>query len=118
MRCSTGSASLSRSGKPSPMAANPARAADSPQNAGSNVDRLFQALGDKTRRTILDLLVEQPRSVSQLAAALGVTLTAIGQHLEILEACGLVRTEKLGRVRSCSLNSAGFDVLEEWVREH
>ena len=83
-----------------------------------NLDELFHALGDKTRRTLLDLLVEQPRSVSQLAAALGVTLTAVGQHLEILEAAGLVRTEKLGRVRTCRLDPAGLDALEGWIRAH
>lgn len=82
------------------------------------VDRLFHALGDKTRRTLLDLLVEQPRSVSQLAAALGVTLTAVGQHLEILEAARLVRTEKLGRVRTCRLDPEGLDALEQWIRAH
>ncbi|MFP5235815.1 MAG: ArsR/SmtB family transcription factor [Acidobacteriota bacterium] len=84
----------------------------------ANLDGLFHALGDKTRRTLLDLVVEQPRSVSQLAAALGVTLTAVGQHLEILEAAGLVRTEKLGRVRTCRLDPAGLDALEAWIGAH
>lgn len=86
--------------------------------ASEKLDGVFHALGDRTRRTLLDLLVEQPRSVSQLAAALGVTLTAVGQHLEILEAARLVRTEKLGRVRTCRLDPAGLDALEEWIRGH
>ncbi len=80
--------------------------------------QLFHALGDGTRRAMLDMLVDAPRSVSQLADALGVTLTAVGQHLQILEQCRLVRTEKVGRVRSCSLQPGGFDALEQWVREH
>jgi DNA-binding transcriptional ArsR family regulator len=83
-----------------------------------DIDRLFQALGDRTRRAILDRLSQSPVSVSQLAGPLGITLTAVGQHLEILEACGLVVTEKVGRVRSCRMASAGLDALEKWVRQH
>ncbi|HEY1986772.1 MAG TPA: metalloregulator ArsR/SmtB family transcription factor [Terracidiphilus sp.] len=82
------------------------------------IDRVFHALGDRTRRAILDRLVPGPVSVSQLARPLGITLTAVGQHLEILEECGLVTTEKVGRVRTCRMASAGLDALEGWVREH
>ena len=82
------------------------------------IDRLFHALGDPTRRAILDALVEKPASVSKLAGPLGVTLTAVMQHLEILEDAGLVRTEKLGRVRVCSTEPGGFQPLEQWIREH
>jgi len=82
------------------------------------IDRLFHALGDPTRRAILDALVEKPASVSKLAGPLGVTLTAVMQHLEILEDAGLVRTEKLGRVRVCSIEPGGFQPLEQWIREH
>ena len=83
-----------------------------------DIDRLFHALGDRTRRAMLDRLSRGPVSVSQLAGPLGITLTAVGQHLEILEACGLVVTEKVGRVRTCRMASAGLDALEEWVRQH
>lgn len=83
-----------------------------------DMDRLFHALGDPTRRAILDRLVERPMSVSRLAEPLDITLTAIGQHLQILEEVGLVRTEKLGRVRTCRIESAGFRSLEEWIRDH
>ena len=83
-----------------------------------DIDRLFHALGDRTRRAMLDRLSRGSVSVSQLAGPLGITLTAVGQHLEILEACGLVVTEKLGRVRTCRMASAGLDALEEWVRQH
>lgn len=82
------------------------------------IDRLFHALGDPTRRAILDRLSQGPVSVSQLAEPLGVTLTAIGQHLAILEACGLVVTEKVGRVRTCRMASAGLDALEHWIQQH
>jgi DNA-binding transcriptional ArsR family regulator len=83
-----------------------------------NVDQLFHALGDPTRRAIVDRLRHGPVSVSQLAKPLGITLTAVGQHLELLEACGLVVTEKVGRVRSCRMGSLGLDALEQWVRDH
>jgi DNA-binding transcriptional ArsR family regulator len=83
-----------------------------------NIDRLFHALGDPTRRAMLDRLSQGPQSVSALAAPLGVTLTAVAQHLQILEECGLAHTEKLGRVRTCRIESAGFDALEQWIRNH
>lgn len=83
-----------------------------------DIDRLFHALGDPTRRAILDRLTGGPASVSQLAAPLGVTVTAVAQHLQILEAVQLVRTEKHGRVRSCRIEPAGFRALEDWIRAH
>lgn len=83
-----------------------------------DVDRLFHALGDPTRRAILDRLSAQPRSVSGLAGDLGVTLTAVGQHLQVLQESGLARTEKVGRVRTCSIAPEGFAALEQWVRAH
>lgn len=81
-------------------------------------DRVFQALGDPTRRAIVEMLCEEPLSVSTLATHLEITLTAVGQHLQILEDCGLVHTEKVGRVRTCRVESAGFAVLERWIRDH
>lgn len=83
-----------------------------------DIDRLFHALGDPTRRAILDRLVQRPVSVSQLAEPLGITLTAVIQHLEILEDAKLVHTEKLGRVRTCRIETAGFRALEQWIRDH
>lgn len=83
-----------------------------------DIDRLFHALGDPTRRAILDRLRERPASVSNLASPLGITVTAVAQHLQILEECGLVHTEKVGRVRTCRIGNAGFDALEGWVKEH
>ena len=83
-----------------------------------DTDRLFHALGDPTRRAILDRLVERPMSASRLAEPLGVTLTAVTQHLQILEEVGLVNTEKLGRVRTCRIETAGFRALEQWIRDH
>lgn len=82
------------------------------------IDRLFHALGDPTRRAMLDLLSRGPISVTGLAEPLGITLTAVGQHLQILEDSELVRTEKVGRVRTCRIEPAGFTHLEKWIKEH
>ncbi len=67
---------------------------------------------------MLDRLSDGPVSVSALAGPLGITLTAVAQHLQILEECGLAATEKVGRVRTCRIDPAGFDALEQWVRRH
>ena len=83
-----------------------------------DIDRLFHALGDPTRRAMLDRLTQGPLSVSALAVPLEITLTAVAQHLTILEDCGLAATEKLGRVRTCRIEPAGFDALEQWIRDH
>ena len=83
-----------------------------------DIDRLFHALGDPTRRAMLDRLSNGPLSVSALAAPLGITLTAVMQHLQVLEECELAATEKLGRVRTCRIEPAGFDALEQWIRDH
>src|ERR1700733_2440108 len=83
-----------------------------------NIDRLFHALGDPTRRAILDRLSEGPLSVSRLAAPLDITLTAVVQHLQVLEESGLVHTEKVGRVRTCRIETTGFAVLEQWISDH
>jgi len=83
-----------------------------------NVDRIFHALGDPTRRAIVARLCMGPLSVSLLAGPLNITVTAVAQHLQVLEASGLVTTEKVGRVRTCQIDPAGFSVLERWIREH
>ena len=84
---------------------------------GASVENIFHALDDGTRRALVETLTEKPYSVTHLANTLGITLTAVGQHLEVLEKAGLVRTEKTGRVRVCSLETAGFEELEAWARE-
>ncbi len=82
-----------------------------------DVDRVFQALGDPTRRVILERLSQGPISVSRLAEPLEITLAAVVQHLQVLEESGLVRTEKIGRVRTCSIEPTGLSVAEQWIRE-
>lgn len=82
-----------------------------------DVDRLFHALGDPTRRRMVELLSERPHSVSALAEPFGITVTAVAQHLRILEEAGLVKTEKLGRVRSCQVNRDGVARLQGWIND-
>ena len=82
-----------------------------------NIDRVFHALGDPTRRAIVDRLSRGPLSVSGLATPLDITLTAVAQHLQVLEESGLVHTEKVGRVRTCRIEAAGFSALEQWLRD-
>jgi DNA-binding transcriptional ArsR family regulator len=82
-----------------------------------NVDQVFHALGDATRRAILERLSKGPISVSQLAEPLDMTLAAVVQHLQILEESGLVHTEKAGRVRICQIEPAGLSVAEKWIAD-
>ena len=82
-----------------------------------HIDCVFHALGDPTRRAIVEKLSQGPLSVSRLAVPLDITLTAVVQHLQVLEESRLVRTEKVGRVRTCRIETAGLSVLEQWIRD-
>ena len=77
---------------------------------------MLHALGDGTRRAMVERLRTGPASVSQLAEPLGITLTAVTQHLKVLEEAKLASTHKTGRVRTCRLEPAGFALLEAWAR--
>jgi DNA-binding transcriptional ArsR family regulator len=81
----------------------------------ANIDRVFHALGDRTRRAIVRKLSQGPISVSRLAEPLDMSLAAVVQHLQILEESGLVHTEKAGRVRTCRIEPAGFSAAEQWI---
>lgn len=82
-----------------------------------DINRVFQALGDGTRRLLLEQLSAGPVSVSQLAQPLNISLAAVVQHLQVLEESGLVRTEKVGRVRTCRLEPAALAAAEKWIGE-
>ena len=81
-----------------------------------NIDRVFHALGDANRRAMLERLSPGPLSVSRLAEPFAMSLAAVVQHLQILEEAGLVKTEKLGRVRSCRVEASGLHAAEAWLR--
>ena len=85
--------------------------------AGHEVDLLFQALADPSRRSMVDRLTDGPASVSELARPLAMSLPAVVQHLHVLEASGLVRSEKVGRVRTCTVEPAALRAAEGWISE-
>lgn len=87
------------------------------QKKKADIGRIFHALGDPTRRAILERLTGGPVSVSALADPLKITLAAVVQHLQILEESGLVQTEKVGRVRTCRIESAGFSAAAQWIAD-
>ena len=81
------------------------------------LDRVFHALADPTRRLMVERLCRGPASVSELARPFAMSLAAVVQHLQVLEASGLVRSEKVGRVRTCHVESAGLRMAEQWITE-
>jgi DNA-binding transcriptional ArsR family regulator len=81
------------------------------------IDLLFQALADPNRRAMVDRLTHGPASVSELARPLEMSLPAAVQHLHVLESSGLVRSQKLGRVRTCMVEPTALRVAERWISE-
>jgi DNA-binding transcriptional ArsR family regulator len=81
------------------------------------LDRVFQALADPSRRVMVERLSRGPASVSELAKPLPMSLQAVVQHLQVLEASGLVHTEKAGRVRTCRIEPTVLRSAEDWISE-
>jgi DNA-binding transcriptional ArsR family regulator len=81
------------------------------------LDRTFAALADPTRRAMVDRLIAGPATVSELAKPLPMSLPAAMLHLKVLEECGLVRSEKTGRVRTCRIDTQVLSQAEQWVSE-
>jgi DNA-binding transcriptional ArsR family regulator len=81
----------------------------------STIDAVLKALAEPTRREILERLAHAPASVSDLAAPYSMSLAAIVQHLQVLEECGLIKSEKIGRVRTCRIEPGGLDGLSQWI---
>lgn len=86
-------------------------------NQQASLDLLFQALADPTRRAMVQRLSRGPASVSALAEPLAMSLPAVMQHLQVLEASGIVRSEKVGRVRTCQMEPAALRTAEQWISE-
>ena len=82
-----------------------------------SLDRVFQALADPTRRGMVERLVRGPASVSELSRPLAMSLSAVLQHLQVLEAAGLVSSEKAGRVRTCRIEPAALRTAEAWITD-
>lgn len=83
----------------------------------SVIDSNFRALAEPTRRAIIERLSRGPASVSDLAKPFDMTLAAVVQHLKVLEESGLIRSEKVGRVRTCRMEVGGFNTLAQWIAE-
>jgi DNA-binding transcriptional ArsR family regulator len=84
-------------------------------NQSAALDLMFQALADPSRRGMVERLARGPASVSELAEPLAMSLPAVVQHLQVLEASGLVRSEKTGRVRTCRIEPKALRTAEQWI---
>ncbi len=79
------------------------------------LDRIFQALADPARRSIVERLTRRPFSVTELAQPLPMSMPAVFQHLQVLEGAGLVRSEKAGRIRTCHIEPDALRLAEAWL---
>jgi DNA-binding transcriptional ArsR family regulator len=86
-------------------------------NHQTSLDPVFQALADPTRRSLVERLIGGPAAVSELARPLAMSLPAVLQHIRVLEASGVVRSEKVGRVRTCHVEPNGLRRAEDWLGE-
>ena len=85
--------------------------------APAPLDLMFQALADPARRGMVERLTRGPASVSDLAAPYAMSLSAVVQHLQVLEASGLVQSRKIGRVRTCQIQPGGLSLAERWIND-
>ncbi|MBI1359184.1 MAG: metalloregulator ArsR/SmtB family transcription factor [Alphaproteobacteria bacterium] len=81
------------------------------------LDRTFHALSDPTRRAMVQRLSRGPATVSELARPLTISLPAVVQHLQVLENCGVIRSEKVGRVRTCAIEPNALSAAERWISD-
>src|SRR6266436_6766895 len=84
-------------------------------NQSPDLDRLFHALADPARRAIIERLTRGPAPVTELAWPLAMSLPSAMQHLSVLEAAGLVHSEKVGRVRTCTIEPRALSQAEQWI---
>ena len=80
-----------------------------------SLDRAFGALADPTRRSILQLVSTGPTSISELARPFGIALPTVLEHVRILEETRLLTTEKVGRIRECTLGPERLDEARQWI---
>ena len=85
--------------------------------AEANFDLMFEALADPTRRLMIERLTRGPASVSELAVPFAMSFPAVTQHLQVLERSGLVRTEKVGRIRTCTVDTGSLSLVEKWLSD-
>jgi len=82
---------------------------------GAQLDSIFQALSDSTRRAILSRLANGDAVVTELAKPFDMSLPAISKHLTVLEKAGLLQRHKDGRIRRCELNAGPLETASEWI---
>ena len=82
-----------------------------------DLDRMFHALADPTRRAVVARLASGPASVSELAKPLSMSLPSVVQHLQVLELSGLIETEKIGRIRTCRMAPRALASAEQWLTD-
>jgi DNA-binding transcriptional ArsR family regulator len=86
-------------------------------NYAPDLDRVFQALADPGRRLMVERLSRGTASVSELGKPLDMSLAAVLQHVQVLQASGLIRSQKVGRTRTCSINPAALRSAEDWIAD-
>lgn len=86
-------------------------------NSHTSLDRAFRALADPTRRAIVDRLSRSQASVSEIAKPLKMSLVAVVQHIQLLEQCGVIQTQKVGRIRTCRIEPQALGMVERWLSD-
>lgn len=86
-------------------------------NNQESLDRIFYALSDQSRRSMIEQLSKKEASVSELAQPFNMSMAAVVQHIQILEECGLIRTHKSGRVRTCQIEPRSLETIEGWLSQ-
>lgn len=85
---------------------------------GKEFDRVFYALSDSKRRSIIEMLSEKEMTVSQIANSFSISLVGVSKHIKVLEQAGLIKVHKIGRVNKCRLNGPGFKCSIKWVNTY
>jgi len=85
------------------------------EQSNSDLDRVFHALADRTRRTLLHTISQSRLSVGELAAPYAMSLAAVSKHLDVLERAALIRRERQGKSRMVSLNPRPLEAAEQWM---
>lgn len=83
----------------------------------NQLDGIFQALADPTRRAVIGRLGRGPASVGDLAQPFAMALPSFMKHIHMLEESGLIRTSKSGRVRTCEIDKARFAAIDGWLAD-
>jgi DNA-binding transcriptional ArsR family regulator len=86
-------------------------------NQVADLDRVFQAVADPGRRLMVERLSQGRATVSELGRPLAMSLAAVVQHVQVLEASGLVRSQKIGRIRTCAINPSALQLAESWIAQ-